>query len=276
MKPSSFVICALILVALFLLRRRLTRTKAALGLLLAVWFGVRGTGVIDLPDLEEIAKDVGPTLGAWTYPIVGLMAFLETAFFLGLVAPGEFTVTLGGFIAGQGEVEVVSLAVLVWACAFAGDVTSYLLGRRLGRGFLLEHGPRFKISHERLSQTEAFLQRHGGKTILVGRFLGLFRALAPFIFGASRVPARRFIPIDFLAAGIWAVTFVTLGYVFWRSFDRVVDFAKKGTFALGALVTLVAGGILLYRWLHVPENRKRLRQAWRERRLKPLTEPNRR
>ena len=270
LKPFALTLCGVVVLILVLFRTRLSKLQWAVGLLLVVWFAVRGSGVVPLPDLEETAKDIGPTLGAWTYPLVGVMAFLETAFFLGLIAPGEFTVTLGGFIAGQGEVNVWALGAMVWACAFAGDATSYFLGRRLGRGFLLRHGPRFKISKERLEQTERFLERHGGKTILLGRFLGLVRALAPFIFGASRVPARRFLPIDFLAAGLWSVTFVTLGYVFWRSFDTVVDFAKKGTLAFGALVTLVVGGILLYRFLEDAENRKRLRRAWRERSLDPL------
>jgi len=275
-KPISLVLCGLTVLFLLVARRRLSKTQLVLGALLATWFALNGSGLVHLPNLEETAKEVGPTLGAWTYPLVGLMAFLETAFFLGLIAPGEFTVTLGGFIAGQGVVNVWGLGLMVWACAFAGDATSYFLGRRLGRGFLLTHGPRFKISRERLEQTERFLERHGGKTILIGRFLGLVRALAPFIFGASRVPARRFLPIDFVAAGIWSATFVTLGYIFWQSFDTVVDFAKKGTLALGALVTLIVGGVLLYRYLERSENRERVRQAWRERSLDPLQRRKRR
>ncbi len=269
MKPFTLVLCGLTVLALVLLHRRLSKTQLVLGALLAAWFAVSGTGLVHLPDVEESAKKVGPTLGAWTYLLVGTMAFLETAFFLGLIAPGEFSVILGGFIAGQGEVNVWALGALVWACAFSGDVTSYLLGRRLGRDFLLRHGPRFKITRERLDTVERFFERHGGKTILIGRFLGLVRALAPFIAGSSRVPPRRFLPIDFVAAGAWSVTFVTLGYVFWQSFDTVVSFAKKGTLALGILVTLIAGGVLLYRWLEEPGNRKRLKRAWRERRLGP-------
>jgi membrane protein DedA with SNARE-associated domain len=204
--------------------------------------------------------------------LVGAMAFLETAFFVGLVAPGEFSVVLGGFVAGQGEINVFVLGVIVFICAVAGDTVSFFLGRKLGRGFLLRHGRSLGVTKARLDQIERFFEGHGNKTMLIGRFLGLVRALAPFAAGPSKVPARRFLPIDYLAAAAWSVTFVTLGYVFWRSFDKVLSIAKKGTLALGTLVFLIVAGVVAFRWLEVPENRQRLRRAWRARSLKPLTE----
>lgn len=270
MKPASLVFAGLLLVGLVLFRRRLSGTQIVLGLLLTAWLGVRGSGLVHLPDIETVAEEVGPTLGAWTYVLVGVMAFLETAFFLGLIAPGEFSVILGGFVAGQGEIDPFILGAIVFVCAAAGDTTSFLLGRRLGRGFLLRHGGSFGINEKRLNQVERFFKGHGNKTILIGRFLGLVRALAPFIAGASRVSARRFIPIDYLAAALWTATFVALGYVFWESFDRVVALAKKGTFALGAVVVVLVLCFAIFRWLENRDNRKRLRQAWRERTVRPL------
>lgn len=270
MKPSSLVFAGLILVAVALFRKRLTRVQIVAGLLAVVWLTLRGSGAVELPNLESMARRVGPTLGAWTYVLVGAMAYLETAFFVGLVAPGEVTVILGGFVAGQGHVNVFGLAGLVFVCAAAGDTTSFLLGRRLGRAFLERHGAQFGISDKRLKQTEKFFAGHAGKTILIGRFLGLVRALAPFLAGASKVSARRFIPFDYAAAAIWSVTFVALGYIFWQSFGTVVSFAKKGTLALGTLVAVVVAGVFVYRWLEDAANRKRLRRAWRERSLKPF------
>ena len=272
MKPSSFVFAALLAGALALLRQRLSKTQVAIGGLVVLWLIIRGTGLVHLPDMEETAKKIGPTLGAWTYVLVGALAFLETAFFVGLVAPGEFGVVLGGFVAGQGEIDVFVLGVIVFVSAAGGDTVSFFLGRKLGRGFLLRHGGSFGITKARLDQVETFFKGHGNKTILIGRFLGLVRALAPFIAGASKVSARRFLPIDYLAAAAWSVTFVTLGYVFWRSFDKVLSIAKKGTLALGTLIFLIVVGVAAFRWLEVPENRQRLRRAWRARSLKPLTE----
>ena len=144
------------------------------------------------------------------------MAFLETGAFVGLIAPGETVVIVGGLVAGQGEINIIILIGLVWVCAVAGDTTSFLLGRRLGREFILKHGHRVRITETRLEQVEGFLHRHGGATILFGRFLGLVRALAPFVAGASRLPVRRFLPYDIVAAGAWATTFCLLGYIFWQ------------------------------------------------------------
>src|SRR5438034_8560407 len=125
MKPSSFVFAALLAGALALLRQRLSKTQLAIGGLVVAWLIIRGTGLVHLPDLEETAKKIGPTLGAWTYVLVGVMAFLETAFFVGLVAPGEFTVVLGGFVAGRGEINVVVLGVSVFVCGSAGDPAGF-------------------------------------------------------------------------------------------------------------------------------------------------------
>jgi membrane protein DedA with SNARE-associated domain len=269
-KPTSLVLAALLAFALVLMRRRLTRTQLGIGTILAGWLLVRGTGAVHLPSFEETAKEVGPSLGAWTYLLVGAMAFLETAFFVGLVAPGEFTVVLGGFFAAQGAVDIAVLAPTVFACAAAGDTTSFYLGRRLGRGFLLRHGRPYGISEQGLDLVERIFRRHGAKTILIGRFLGLVRALAPFVAGASRVPARRFLALDYLAAAIWSATFLSLGYVFWRSFDTVISIAKSSAVGLGSLVVALAVGIATFRWLRDPTNRERAGRAWRSRTLRPL------
>jgi undecaprenyl-diphosphatase len=206
------------------------------------------------PDLEHVVRQLGSTLGPWTYALVGVMAFLETGAGIGLIAPGELAVILGGVAAGQGEVELVPLIALVWMCALVGDSVSYLLGRRLGRGFLLEHGHRVKLTPARLEQVERYFARHGGKTILFGRFIGWVRALAPFIAGASRMPARRFLPATMAAAGLWAVACTLLGYVFWNSFDHAIDLARQGSFAIAGAIALAAAGMYVV-------NRRRRRPA---------------
>jgi membrane protein DedA with SNARE-associated domain len=265
-KPVPLALAALVLVCLGIFRGRLTRTLIVLGVVVAAGLAVSGSGLIEF-DLEHAIRQIGPTLGAWAYLLVGLLAFLETGAFVGLVAPGEFAVLMGGFIAGQGEINVFALVAIVWAAAAAGDAVSYLLGRKLGRGFLVRHGPKFHIEEGRLKRVEDFFRAHGGKTILIGRFLGLVRAIAPFLAGASRLPARKFFPVDLIAAGLWSATFVTLGYVFWQSFDQLVSFAKKGNLALGVVVVLVVAIVLAVRFLRRPENRRRIRAALEKRRL---------
>jgi undecaprenyl-diphosphatase len=216
---------------------------------LCVALALYGAGVFHLPQLETVVGTVGSTLGPYTYVLVAVMAFLETGAFVGLVVPGETVVIVGGVVAGQGHVEVAALVGLTWLCAFAGDLTGYLLGRRLGRRFLLEHGPRVGVTEARLARIEAFFARYGLATILVGRFVGLVRPVAPFLAGASRYPAGRFAALAVLGTGLWSAAFVLLGFLFWQSFDEAVAIAQRGSLALGVTIVLVIGVVLAYRYL---------------------------
>jgi membrane protein DedA with SNARE-associated domain/membrane-associated phospholipid phosphatase len=271
-KPGPLLLAAAVAAFLGIRFRRLSNEARVVLVVLTAGLVVYGVGLVHPPNLEKTIEDVGNALGTYTYVLVGVMAYLETGAFVGLVAPGEFTVVFGGVVAGQGKIDVVALLAIVWAAAVAGDVTSYMLGRRLGRGFLVRHGPRVKITEERLEQVEAFFQRHGGPTILIGRFIGLVRALAPFIAGASRMPFRRFIPYDVIAAGLWSATFVLLGYVFWRSFHEVIAIAKQGAFAFGTVVVVLVGTVVAVRHFRDPANRAALRRAL-ERERRPVLRP---
>ncbi len=258
----SWLLGAAALAAFLLIRRRkLGRWTQAGGWLVALGAGLIGLGVIQLPNLEELMLDVGRTLGTWTYLLVGVLAFLETGAFIGLIAPGETTVIVGGVVAGQGEISLSVLIAITWACAVAGDLASYTAGRKLGRTWLLRHGERVKITEERLEQVERFFEKRGGITILVGRFIGFVRALAPFIAGTSRMPLRRFLPYDVLGAGAWAATFATLGYVFWHSFDQLTTYVSRGLLAFATVIALAAAIVYLVQLRRDEEKRERV-HAW--------------
>jgi membrane protein DedA with SNARE-associated domain/membrane-associated phospholipid phosphatase len=228
--------------------RRLSFERKAIGVAVALALGVYASGVFStLPDPKTVIEDIARALGAWTYAVVGVMAFLETGAFVGFVAPGETVVMAGGVVAGQGTIQLLPLIGVVWACAVLGDTTSFYIGRRLGRRFLERHGPRFKITEERLRQVESYFERHGGKTILIGRFIGLVRALAPFIAGSSGLPYRRFIPYSIVGCGLWSSLFCTLGYVFWRSFDQVANLVGQALFGFAVTVAVIVGGVVAYR-----------------------------
>ena len=156
------------------------------------------------------------------------MAFLETGAFVGLIAPGEFTVIIGGVVAGQGEIDIVPLIGLAWFCCVLGDSASFFLGHKLGRAFLVKHGPKVRIDEETLKKVESYFDRHGGKTVLIGRFIGLVRAVAPFVAGSSGMRYRQFLPFSILGTGLWATTFSLLGFFFYRSFEQVANYAGPG------------------------------------------------
>ena len=203
-------------------------------------FVLTTTGTVQLPDIEEALTDLSETLGTWTYLLVGGLAFLETGAFVGLVAPGETAVVLGGVVAANGEVELGLMLGLVWVAAAAGDLASFWLGRRLGRRFLVAHGPRIGVTAPRLHRVDAFFDRHGAKAILVGRFVGIIRAVAPFLAGASGMRVRGFVPWSVLGTGLWAATFTLVGYLFSSSFGTATDYVTNGLFGLA-----VVGGLAL-------------------------------
>jgi membrane-associated protein len=223
--------------------RRPPAALLAVAFVAAVAFGLTTAGVIELPDVEKALTDLSDTLGTWTYALVSALAFLETGAFVGLVAPGETAVVLGGVVAAQGEINFVAILVLVWVSAAFGDFASFLLGRRLGRRFLIARGPRFGVTTPRLARVETFFDRHGPKAILVGRFVGIIRAVAPFLAGSSGMRLRAFLPWSILGTAAWAATFTTVGYVFHRSFSAAADYVTHG--ALGLAV--VAGVALAWR-----------------------------
>jgi membrane protein DedA with SNARE-associated domain/membrane-associated phospholipid phosphatase len=255
MKPVWLVGAAVLAAFLLIRRRTLGRTTQLAGWVVVLAAAAVGAGLIHLPNLEHTILKVGEALGPWTYLLVGALAFLETGAFIGLIAPGETAVIVGGLVAGQGKISLPVLIAIVWACAVAGDVTSFTLGKRLGRGFLLRHGARLKITDERLKTVEGFFQRRGGATILVGRFIGFVRPLAPFVAGTARMPTRTFLSYDVLGAGLWSATFCVLGYVFWRSFTQLTAYVSRGLFAVGALAAL--GAAIWY--IRDEERRERLR-----------------
>jgi membrane-associated protein len=199
-------------------------------------FAAVAAGFVAPPDLEAALTDLSDTLGAWTYLLVASLAFLETGAFVGLIAPGETAVVLGGVVAAQGDVSLAVMLPLAWLAAALGDLVSFALGTRLGRRFLLDRGPRLGITPPRLERVESFFARHGAKAILAGRFIGIVRAVAPFLAGASGMPLRAFLPWSLIGTAAWATTFTLIGFAFHRSFSSAADTLTHGAFALAALV----------------------------------------
>lgn len=273
MRPLFFAVAAAVAAFAWWRRRRLEPTLLAGLLIVAVGAAVYGTGLVHLPDLEELLTDLGEALGQWTYLLVGALCFLESGAGIGLLIPGETAIIVGGVVAGQGQIDIVLLIAIAWSAAVAGDLTSFWIGRRLGRQFLVKHGPRFKIDEPKIEQVEAFYDKHGGKAVFLGRFVGLVRAVSPFVAGSSGMPLKRFLPYDVLAAGIMTTGFSLVGFLFWHSLDRVLKIARQGTFALGTVITVVVVIVVAVRWLRVEENRDKL-DAWVEAQSsKPVTGP---
>jgi len=179
---------------------------------------------------------------------MGAMAFLETSIPpVTLVFPGEWAVMLGGAMAGEGQIGIVPLIALVWACSAAGDSVTFGLGRRLGRPFLLARGGRIGVTEPRLAKLDAWLDRYGSAAVCLGRLVPLARPFGPLVAGASRFPYRRFVAWDLLGTLLFSLVFCGLGYVFYRSYDDVAATVSRSAFAVLLLIGAVATAYVLVR-----------------------------
>src|ERR1700712_3581550 len=129
-------------------------TLAAAAALGAIALVLTMTNTVQLPDLEHALTQLSNRLGAWTYLLVGGLAFLETGAFVGLIAPGETAIVLGGVVAARGGVDLGLMLAITGPAGAAGDLASFALGRRLGRRFLVARGPRIGITAPRLERVE--------------------------------------------------------------------------------------------------------------------------
>ena len=143
-------------------RKRIVLATVAVAVAVGYYFLSRKLGSLDL---QSLLHDISHTLGAWTYLLVGLFAFAETGAFVGLVVPGETVMLLGGAVAGQGAIDIYLLIAIAWFSAWLGDTTSFFLGRRLGREFVLRHGPQVGISNG--ARTQVLVGLTEGQNVLL-------------------------------------------------------------------------------------------------------------
>lgn len=198
-------------------------------------------------------------LGGWGYLVVFLVVMFECQPLLGLFMPGETLVIVSGFLAGEGAFDLRLVIGTVALAAIIGDSLGYELGRRLGRGWLLQYGPWFGVRERHLARVEGYLERHGGKSVFASHFMHLLRALMPFIAGAGRMPYRRFLLFNTLGCILWAAIFATLGYFFGESWQMLHRWAGRAGVLLAVLFVLVLVSGWLWRgvWYALGGRRKK-------------------
>jgi membrane protein DedA with SNARE-associated domain len=214
---------------------------AGLGLAVAV-----AAGAVAVPDLAGALADATGSLGGWVYLAVAALIFLETTALVGFVIHGELALLLGGVAAGRGDASLVLIIALAATAAVAGDLASYLLGRRLGRPFLELHGARVRLGAAQLARVDGFFARHGGKAVVLGRFTGFLRATLPFIAGSSGMAQHRLLPLSALSALAWTAVFSVIGYASSESFAGAGETATR--VALVAVLLAATALILRSRW----------------------------
>jgi membrane-associated protein len=150
--------------------------------------------------------------GAGSYLILFLIIFAETGLVVTPFLPGDSLLFAAGTFAALGSFDLLLLLVLLIAAAVIGDSVNYWIGMRVGeRAF--SGRVRF-LKQEHLERTRAFYARHGGKTIVLARFIPIIRTFAPFVAGVGRMHYPRFLAYNVAGAVLWVSLFVLGGYFF--------------------------------------------------------------
>lgn len=187
-------------------------------------------------------------LGQWGYLIIFLGAFLESAALLGLIVPGETMVVIAGILASQGYFDLGDCLIVVTLGALLGDSTGFLLGRNTGREYFDRHRRLFFLKKKHLDKVDSYFQKHGGKTVFFGRFVGFLRALAPFTAGMAKMPYPKFLRYNAPGGILWAIGFTLLGYFFGRSWHLIERWAGRIGVFVFLMILVIAGFGYLYRF----------------------------
>jgi membrane-associated protein len=150
---------------------------------------------------------------AWIYALLFLIIFFETGVVVTPFLPGDSLLFATGALAAAGVgVDIVSILTLLTAAAIIGDNTNYFIGRAVGPRVFTEHSRWLKREH--LLRTQRFYERHGGKTVVMARFVPIVRTFAPFVAGVGRMHYPRFLTFDVGGGILWVWSFGLLGYFF--------------------------------------------------------------
>ncbi len=151
--------------------------------------------------------------GNWIYVILFLIVFCETGLVVTPFLPGDSLLFVAGALAAGGGMDPAILIGVLFAAAVLGDSLNYTIGRRFGGRISQWPDSRF-FNRRALEKTHEFYERHGGKTIIIARFMPIIRTFAPFVAGMATMDYRRFLAFNVLGAALWVAPLVMAGYWF--------------------------------------------------------------
>ena len=178
--------------------------------------------------LLELSRDYG----VWMYAILFLIVFCETGLVVTPFLPGDSLLFAVGSLAAIGVLDFSAVVVLLIIAAIAGDTANYWAGARVGPTVFQQTSRFFK--KEYLDRTHAFYEKHGGKTIIIARFVPIMRTFAPFVAGIGAMTYRTFIVYNIVGGVAWVVSFTLLGFFF----GNLPVVKQNFTLVIGAIILI--------------------------------------
>ncbi len=173
-----------------------------------------------LSELFNRLRDVSGLVQAAGYTGMAVIIFAETGLLIGFFLPGDSLLVSAGLLGSQGYIDVWLLGLILSVAAVAGDTVGYAIGKATGHHlFTREDSLLFNRKH--LIKAHQFYERHGGKTILIARFMPIIRTFAPVVAGMGEMQYSRFLAYNVVGGVAWVWSMLLLGYSLGRTFPGV-------------------------------------------------------
>jgi membrane-associated protein len=163
--------------------------------------------------LDKYLTMIIQTFGPWTYAILFFVIFIETGLVVTPFLPGDSLLFVSGAFSALGTLNIGILALTLSFAAVIGDTVNYWIGNYLGPKVFTKRNSRF-FKKEYLDRAHKFYEKHGGKTIVIARFIPIIRTFAPFVAGAAKMGYKRFISYNIVGGIAWVAIFLAAGYNF--------------------------------------------------------------
>lgn len=150
-------------------------------------------------------------LGPWVYAGLFLIVFAETGLAIGFFLPGDSLLVVCGLFAAAGKLNIWLMWVLLFVAAVLGDAVGYYSGRKVGPAVFSRPKSRF-FNPKHLQKAHAFYEKHGGKTIIIARFVPIVRTFAPIVAGAAEMSYRQFALYNVVGGFAWVTSMLFAGY----------------------------------------------------------------
>lgn len=192
--------------------------------------------------LDKYLNQWAGSMGSWLYVLLFAVIFCETGLVVTPFLPGDSLLfAVGALSASDGSpINIFAVSIVMFVAGVLGDAVNYSIGKRIGpRAFKSEKS--WLLNKKHLEKTQAFYDKHGGKTIIIARFMPIIRTFAPFVAGIGQMKYRRFAMFNVVGAALWVFSFSFLGY----KFGNIPAVKKNFTYVIiGIVIVSVMPGVI--------------------------------